>query len=83
MRSPRPSPAPLLQPEGLRVASSNSPASTYLIGMNTSGGRPSRAYLTETTSMLTKKTARSRETSASAALPFALPFALARGGPPS
>ena len=67
MRSPRPSPAPLLQPEGRRVASSNSPASTYLAGINASGGSPSSAYLTETTSMPTKKTARSRETSASAA----------------
>ena len=43
-----------------------------LIGMSTSGGNPSRAYLTETTSVPTKKAASSIDTSARAALPLAL-----------
>src|SRR5215208_7111874 len=45
-------------------------ASAYLNGMSTSGGNPSKAYLTETTSVPTKKAASSIETSARAALPW-------------
>jgi hypothetical protein len=40
--------------------------------MSTSGGNPSKAYLTETTSVPTKKAASSIETSARAALPLAV-----------
>ena len=56
-------------PDHRSKASSSSPASTYLAGTSTSGGKAPRAYLTATKSSPTKTAARKSENSAAAPPP--------------
>ena len=62
------------------MSRTRNPATTYLTDTSTSGGKPSRAYFTETKSVPTKKAAISSVVSASVALPF-VPFSGATRAP--